>query len=417
MNTPSTNPPRRRRRAGLALLTTATVAALLLATYLGAGTSRPGTSPGRSAGTSGGTAPAGGPLPISTGGVVQPSTLPGQTPAPGQSPTIAADTVPLTRPMFEFTGSRPWQIQALPSPSTALEGYASRPSYLPGDTLRLAVSTTAPTYDLTIWRVSGAAPVDSPFVRVASAGNLPGRIQPAPTVDPTTRMVAARWPLTYSFPIPSWWQSGVYLVRLDSSEHVQSYIPFVLRSPSAHAVLVVSNALTWQAYNDWGGSSVYQTSVGEPAPGLRRALGVSFDRPYTNEDGAGQLFTYELPLISWLERQGLDLSFTTDYDLSLAPDSAPLPRVVVFNGHIHNYERFFRDGTVYLVSGGGGAAPVPVARGENDLYKGTEYPNYHYLKFVLRGKRLNSEMIRLADPSADKPKWEVKDRFQISGPK
>jgi hypothetical protein len=333
MNTPSTNPPRRRRRVGLALLATATVAALLLATYLGAGTSRPGTSPGRSAGTSGGTAPAGGPLPISTGGVVQPSILPGQTLVPGQSPTIAADTVPLTRPMFEFTGSRPWQIQALPSSSTALEGYASRPSYLPGDTLRLAVSTTAPTYDLTIWRVSGAAPVDSPFVRVASAGNLPGRIQPAPTVDPTTRMVAARWPPTYSFPIPSWWQSGVYLVRLDSSEHVQSYIPFVLRSPSAHAVLVVSNALTWQAYNDWGGSSVYQTSVGEPAAGVRRALGVSFDRPYANEDGAGQLFTYELPLISWLERQGLDVSFTTDYDLSLAPDSAPLPRVVVFNGH------------------------------------------------------------------------------------
>jgi len=26
-------------------------------------------------------------------------------------------------------------------------------------------------------------------------------------------------------------------------------------------------------------------------------------------------------------------------------------------------------------------------------------------------------MIRVADPSAEKPKWEVKDRFQISAPK
>jgi acid phosphatase type 7 len=103
-----------------------------------------------------------------------------------------------------------------------------------------------------------------------------------------------------------------------------------------------------------------------------------------------------------------------DY-LKSAPQSKRV-RFVVNAGHIHNYERFFRDGTVYLVSGGGGAAPVPVTRDAYDLYKGTEYPNYHYLKFVLRGKHLNAEMIRLADPKSAQPKWEVKDRFQISAP-
>ncbi len=101
-----------------------------------------------------------------------------------------------------------------------------------------------------------------------------------------------------------------------------------------------------------------------------------------------------------------------DY-LATAPQSKRV-RFIVNSGHIHNYERFFRDGTVYLVSGGGGAAPVPVTRSPADLYQGTEYPNYHYIKFVLRGKHLNAEMIRVADPSAAQPKWEVKDRFQIS---
>ncbi len=104
-----------------------------------------------------------------------------------------------------------------------------------------------------------------------------------------------------------------------------------------------------------------------------------------------------------------------DY-LKTAPQSKRV-RFIVNAGHIHNYERFFRDGTVYLVSGGGGAAPVPVTRDANDLYRGTEYPNYHYLKFVLRGKRLNAEMIRLADPASSMPKWEVKDRFEILGTK
>jgi hypothetical protein len=104
-----------------------------------------------------------------------------------------------------------------------------------------------------------------------------------------------------------------------------------------------------------------------------------------------------------------------DY-LTTAPQGKRV-RFIVNAGHIHNYERFLRDGTVYLVSGGGGAAPVPVSRGPNDLYQGTEYPNYHYVKFVLRGKHLNAEMIRVADPGASMPKWEVKDRFQISAAK
>lgn len=103
-----------------------------------------------------------------------------------------------------------------------------------------------------------------------------------------------------------------------------------------------------------------------------------------------------------------------DY-LKTAPQSKRVA-FIVNSGHIHNYERFFRDGTVYLVSGGGGAAPVPVTRDANDLYKGTEYPNYHYVKLVLHGKHLSAEMIRLADPSAANAKWEVKDRLQIFAP-
>jgi hypothetical protein len=104
-----------------------------------------------------------------------------------------------------------------------------------------------------------------------------------------------------------------------------------------------------------------------------------------------------------------------DY-LTTAPQGKRV-RFIVNAGHIHNYERFFRDGTVYLVSGGGGAAPVPVTRDSHDLYHGTEYPNYHYVKFVLSGKRMNAEMIRLADANSEKPKWEVKDSFQISARK
>jgi hypothetical protein len=99
--------------------------------------------------------------------------------------------------------------------------------------------------------------------------------------------------------------------------------------------------------------------------------------------------------------------------LTSAPQSKRI-RFIVNAGHIHNYERFLHDGTVFLVSGGGGAAPLAVTRTVDDLYKGAEFPNYHYLRFELRGKKLHAEMIRVVDPAADAPQWQVKDRFQVS---
>ena len=86
-------------------------------------------------------------------------------------------------------------------------------------------------------------------------------------------------------------------------------------------------------------------------------------------------------------------------------------RFVVAAGHIHNYERFLQDDVVYLVSGGGGAQPYQVDRTSADLYQRSEFPNYHYLKFVLDGDTLRATMYRLADAGTEK--WETKDHFDV----
>jgi len=102
-----------------------------------------------------------------------------------------------------------------------------------------------------------------------------------------------------------------------------------------------------------------------------------------------------------------------DYLKTVAPQSAA--RFVVSAGHIHNYERFSRDGVTYLVSGGGGAKPYEVERTPADLYQDSEFPNYHYVRFELRGNTLLGEMIRLSDYSAPMPgHWQTRDRFEIT---
>jgi len=101
-----------------------------------------------------------------------------------------------------------------------------------------------------------------------------------------------------------------------------------------------------------------------------------------------------------------------DYLKMAAPGSTA--RFIVSAGHIHNYERFVRDGTVYLVSGGGGAQPYEVDRTRADQFQSADFPNYHYVRFELHGDRVVGEMIRLGDYAALEPReWRTRDRFEI----
>lgn len=90
--------------------------------------------------------------------------------------------------------------------------------------------------------------------------------------------------------------------------------------------------------------------------------------------------------------------------------------IIVVAGHIHNYQRFYQNGIVYLVSGGGGAEPFPIARTPADLFQDPSFPNYHYVKFQYDGTQLKSTMLRLADSTAAVPAWEAKDTFTVKGP-
>jgi hypothetical protein len=98
--------------------------------------------------------------------------------------------------------------------------------------------------------------------------------------------------------------------------------------------------------------------------------------------------------------------------LAAAPEKSRA-RFVVAAGHVHTYERFFQDGIIYLVSGGGGAKPRPVVRGPADLYQDTGFPIYHYVRFVQDGANLKATMFRVADPDAANPTWEEKDHFIV----
>jgi hypothetical protein len=85
--------------------------------------------------------------------------------------------------------------------------------------------------------------------------------------------------------------------------------------------------------------------------------------------------------------------------------------VLVVGSHVHNYERYSRDGVTYLVSGGGGAKPVPAPRMFGELSRLRTRVNFHYLRLTLSDDRLSCVMVRYDADRAGA--WTEPDRFEI----
>src|SRR5262249_5965940 len=70
---------------------------------------------------------------------------------------------------------------------------------------------------------------------------------------------------------------------------------------------------TWQAYNQYGGNSLY---VGGPGTNPGRAYKVSYNRPFTTRGTSPQdwVFNAEYPMIRWLEANGYNVAYLTGVD-------------------------------------------------------------------------------------------------------
>jgi acid phosphatase type 7 len=89
-------------------------------------------------------------------------------------------------------------------------------------------------------------------------------------------------------------------------------------------------------------------------------------------------------------------------------------RIVVFAGHVHNYERYEHGGVTYFVTGGGGATPVPIKRQPGDPLFGKEV-NYHYLLVEVDHRNMKVTMNRL-EIKDGKPVSTTPDSLQITAP-
>jgi Icc-related predicted phosphoesterase len=87
-------------------------------------------------------------------------------------------------------------------------------------------------------------------------------------------------------------------------------------------------------------------------------------------------------------------------------------RIVVFSGHVHNYEHHEHGGVHYFVTGGAGAHAYPIERAPGDLFQSKEI-NYHYLLVNVDHGTLNLTMNRV-DLTSGTAVWTQPDSVVIS---
>ncbi|WP_433441785.1 N,N-dimethylformamidase beta subunit family domain-containing protein [Nonomuraea sp. CA-141351] len=200
-----------------------------------------------------------------------------------------------------------------------IEGYADQVSVLPGERFQLRVSTTAPHFSAIAFRM-GANPA-----KVWESPEVKGERQ-APMKIVGGTVTAAHWRPSLGVDTTGW-PEGAYLIRLDASSGAQRYVPITVRSASTAGRVVIVNAVTtWQAYNLWGGRSLYQGPGGFDG----RSRAVTFDRPY-DHDGARLFLDFEKEALAVAEQSHVPLAYLTSLDIK--PGVLDGARAVVSLGH------------------------------------------------------------------------------------
>ncbi len=233
-----------------------------------------------------------------------------------------------------------------------IEGYTDQLSYAPGEEIGFHISTSASEYSLEIVRVGATREL------VWSENELPGSAHSIPE-DASSH--GCRWPTSFKLRVPDTWRSGYYEVSMRAEDNggdftyrnrrtAEGTMHFVVRSaqPGRDTKILLQLATnTYNAYNNWGGYSVYSYHGHSNLQGHR----ISFDRPM-----AGLFSRWESFFVEWAEQNGYTLDYAANSDLEFHPEILQGYRLVLSVGHDEYWSGGMRNNLEAFIADGGNAA-------------------------------------------------------------
>ncbi|MGH9044528.1 MAG: N,N-dimethylformamidase beta subunit family domain-containing protein [Acidimicrobiales bacterium] len=251
-------------------------------------------------------------------------------------------------------GTSAWQITN--QGASSIEGFADHNYAAQGDDVGLYVSTSQQSFRAIAYRMGwyqglGARQIwESPVT--------PGIVQPPCPLQTTTNMVSCdNWSQSLTMRVTAAFVPGDYLIKLVAADNSQSYILLTVWDPSSHATyLVLNRSMVEQGWNAFGGYDYYQGQGpcildNDIYPPCNRARVVSFDRPYAG-NGSSDFLTNEYPLVSFMEQEGLNVTYCTDICISEHPDVLTQHKALIDTDHDETWTNSERLGVLDAAQAG-----------------------------------------------------------------
>lgn len=258
------------------------------------------------------------------------------------NPIVAENTRP---------GSAGWQLS---KPATVqIQAYAGETAVDPGRSLTLYVSTQRPglRYSLAVYRLGWYQGLGGSLK--FSIGGLRGQAQgywddaasrlvgcARCYYQPSTKLLEARWRPSYRLAVPRNWVTGLYVAKFTDAKGYQTMTPFVVRGNRTSDYSVVLPFTTYQAYNAWGGNSLYSYQSRKNVAATK----VSFDRPNIAPDN---FLEYIADGIHWMEASGYNLSYASDVDFQTRPKMLLTHKAYISLGHDEYWSLEMRNAVQY----------------------------------------------------------------------
>ena len=247
-----------------------------------------------------------------------------------QNPIVAENALP----------GNPYAEWGVPNfRDNSIAGFSTKMSLNSGEIVRFKINVQgAASFTLKIYRLGYYGGNGARLI--TNLGVLPGTIQPAGISDPATGLLdCSNWSESASWNIPAAAVSGLYIAKLERTGGGSNHIAFIVRNDSRNSdiYLQIPDA-TWQAYNGYGGNSLYDGNTGFPGG---HAAKVSYNRPIFpynslfNTDGrqADWYMNADYPMIRFLERNGYDITYTGSNDVANNGSRLLNHKIFISNGH------------------------------------------------------------------------------------
>jgi hypothetical protein len=271
-----------------------------------------------------------------------------------------------------------------------LWAYTDRWSYMPGETVRLHVSTTLASYNIELHRDGAEREVVD--IRV----DVPGAFHRTPDA---CSVKGCGWPVAVEILLPPECRSGGYILRLSGKtaggEPLSYHHLILIRAAPGKegAMLLVAATGTWAAYNDWGGSNHYEGITGpdrnqfSPRVSIHRpfsrgfvvlpegaprvplrsppVMGAALRHPhvdwayangYSKKYASAGWASYDRHFMRWAESAGYQVDVCALHDLHTDPALLKRYQLAVFVGHDEYWTAEQRDAVDGYVEGGGRVA-------------------------------------------------------------